>query len=411
MLTPEELGALPNSVVSIYQELEDFIIKDIARRINKAGKITDTAKWQLERATEFGMAKETLEKKIAEILNKSQKEIEKLFTEAATLSTERDAVLYEQAKLTPLHLSTSEELKAFVDAAIVQTKGELRNITRSLGFVSKGANGKLINKQLTKFYQDILDFTQFQIASGVADYQTSIRNAIKQISQSGVRVINYESGWVNRLDVAVRRASLTGVNQMNGNMTNFSIKELGAEYVEVTAHAGARVGGNTPYSDHSKWQGKVYRLKGSEPGYPNFAESTGYGLDGSGLLGWNCRHSFYPFFPGISERAYTDKELENIEPKPFSYKGREYTYYEATQRQRLIERNIRATKRELIGYDAVGDKEAFTQASIKLQQQKKEYNDFSKAAGIRKKNDRQQVIGFDKSKAQKAVWANKKKVR
>lgn len=408
MLTPEELGALPNSVIEIYQELEDFIIKDIARRINKAGKITDTAKWQLERATEFGMAKETIEKKIAEILNKSQKEIEKLFTEAATLSTERDAVLYEQAKLTPLHISTSEELKAYLDAAIVQTKGELRNITQSLGFVSKGANGKLINKQLTKFYQDILDFTQFQIASGVADYQTSIRNAIKQIAQSGARVINYESGWVNRLDVAVRRAALTGVNQMNGNMTNFSIKELGAKYVEVTAHAGARVGGNTPYSDHSKWQGKVYKLKGSEPGYPNFSESTGYGLDGSGLMGWNCRHSFYPFFPGISERAYTDKELENIEPKLFSYKGREYTYYEATQRQRLIERNIRATKRELIGYDAVGDKEAFTQASIKLQQQKKEYNDFSKAAGIRKKKERQQVLGYNKSKAQKAVWANKK---
>lgn len=122
----------------------------------------------------------------------------------------------------------------------------------------------------------------------------------------------------------------------------------------------------------------------------------------------NCRHSFYPFFPGISERAYTDKELENIEPKPFSYKGREYTYYEATQRQRLIERNIRATKRELIGYDAVGDTEAFTQASIKLQQQKKEYNYFSKAAGIRKKKERQQVIGYDKSKAQKAVWAKKK---
>lgn len=401
-LQPYQLSEIPQNIVNIYQELEDWIIEDISRRIAKAGTFTDTAKWQIERAREFGMAEETLKKKIKETLKLSDKAINKLFKEAMLTSIEQDNVLYEQAKLTPMHYNQSEELKEYLKAAVKQTKGEFKNISKTLGFVTTGLSN-IKNQTLTKTYINVMDFVQMQVSSGVADYNTAIRNAVKKLCQSGVRVISYETGWHNRVDVAVRRATLTGVNQMAMQQTKFMHDEIvdkDNQYVEVTAHSGAR-------PDHAKWQGKVYKVVGSSKGYPNLEKATGYGT-GEGLGGWNCTHSFFPFIPNVSVRTYTKEQLDNIDPPPFKYKGKTYTHYEATQVQRKMETNIRATKREIIGYNAAGDKEAFTTASIKLQQQKKAYKEFSNVAGIRQKKERHQVYQYGKSISQKSVWASKK---
>ncbi len=161
--------------------------------------------------------------------------------------------------------------------------------------------------------------------------------------------------------------------------------------------------------DHQVWQGKVYKLTGSEPGYPNLAEATGYGT-GAGLKGWNCRHDFYPFIPGISERAYTDEELNNIDPPPFEYEGKTYDAYEASQMQRRMETEMRKTKRELIGFENAGLDDDYTATAIKLRRQKEYYKDFSGKAGLPLQNERTQVLGFGRKEAQKAVWAEKKSV-
>lgn len=404
MLTPHQLQKLPKNIVDLYQQLEDFIIADFSRRVAKAGTITDTAKWQMERAEEFGMAEQTLKKKIAETLNISKKEIDDLFKESAIKSIDSDDTLYEQAKLTPIHLEESPQLKEYLVTATEQTKGELRNITQSLGFCVRGANGKVRNKRLTNYYQDALDLAQFQVSSGVLNYNTAIRNAVRSISESGVQYINYESGWRNRVDVAVRRATLTGANQMSQKMTDHMMNELipnkDKQYVEVSAHSGAR-------PSHAKWQGKVYKVYGSDSEYDNLYSATGLG-SGDGLLGWNCRHSYAPFIPGVSVPTYTKEQLKNIDPKPIGYKGRTYTHYEATQYQRQIETAMRQTKRELIGYKEAGLKDDFTAASIKLQRQRQEYREFSKVAKLKTKNERTQVLGYDKSISQKAVWSNRK---
>ena len=402
-LKPYQLSKIPDNIVNIYRDLEDFIIEDISRRIAKAGTITDTAKWQIERAKEFGMAQETLKKKIKETLKLSDKEIDKLFKDSAIKSIEQDNVLYEQAGLTPMHYEESEVLRNYLIGAIKQTKGEFKNISGTLGFCVKGVNGKVLNKSLTKTYINTMDFVQMQVSSGVCDYQTAVRNAVKKLAQSGVRTIDYSTGWHNRVDVAVRRATLTGVNQMSRQMTDYMHDEMiprNEQYVETTAHSGAR-------PSHTQWQGQVFKVVGSTKEYKNLADVTGLGRV-DGLLGANCRHSYFPFIPDVSVRTYTKEQLKNIDPEPFEYNGRTYTYYEATQQQRKMETNIRATKREIIGYNAAGDKEAFTNASIKLQQQKKAYKEFSNAAGIRQKKERTQVLEFGKSISQMSVWASKK---
>lgn len=398
-LTPEELKSIPEEFVKLYQELEDFIISDISRRIAKVGSLTDSAKLQVIRANEIGISMDLIKEKLEEILKISDEKLEEIFKNAGLYSMSKENALYSAAGLGEISVLENTALKNIMYAAIKQTSGELYNLTQSLGFAQK-VNGKIVYKPIAKYYHDAMDLAVMQIKSGATDYNTAIRQAVNKLCESGIRYVDYESGVVNRIDTAVRRAVLTGSNQMTQKMTIKGMEEAGNDFVETTAHIGAR-------PSHADWQGRVFCYSGKSREYPPFVESTGYGT-GAGLGGWGCRHSFYSFVPGISVRAYTDEMLANIDPPPFKYNGKEYTYYEATQHQRYIERKIRKTKTQLIGYNAAGLDKDFQNASIKLKQQEKYYKEFSRAANIPMEKDRLQTNGFNRSMAQKAVWANKK---
>lgn len=398
-LTPEELKGIPEEFVKLFQELEDFIISDISRRIAKVGSLTDSAKMQAIRANEIGISMDLIKEKLEEILKISDEKLEEIFKNAGIYSMSKENAVYSAAGLGEVSVLENVALKNIMYAAIKQTSGELYNLTQSLGFAQK-VNGKIVYKPIAKYYHDAMDLAVMQIKSGVTDYNTAIRQAVNKLCESGIRYVDYESGVVNRIDTAVRRAVLTGSNQMTQKMTIKGMEEVGNDFVETTAHIGAR-------PSHADWQGRVFCYSGKSREYPSFVESTGYGT-GAGLGGWNCRHSFYPFVPGISVRAYTDEKLANIDPPPFKYNGKEYTYYEATQHQRYIERNIRKTKTQLIGYNAAGLDKDFQNDSIRLKQQEKYYKEFSKVANIPVEKDRLQLYGFDRSIAQKAVWVNKK---
>ena len=391
MLTPDELKVVPDNIVKIYQDLEDDIISDIARRLQKAGEITDTADWQM------GNDLDEIKSKIAKTNKMSKDEVDKLFINATDRSMYYENIAYEKVGKKTLSLYDSPTMMKFVEANAKKTHGELKNLTKSLGF--KSGNGF---KSVAKAYQDTLNYAQFQVASGAFSYQDAVRNAVRTLTESGLRVVDYESGVSNMLDVAVRRATLTGINQTVAEMTLMQMKESDSEFVEVTAHMGAR-------PDHQTWQGKVYHVGGDKDGYPDFEESTGYGT-GAGLCGWNCRHSFFVFFPGISVRNYTDEQLKNIDPPPIEYDGKTYTYYEATQKQRQIECMIRKTKRELVALDSAGLKSDFTAKSVRLRKQKDLYVDFSKTAKLKTRNERHQVYGFNKSVGSKSSWENRKNV-
>lgn len=397
-LTPEQLEVIPIRLINLYQELEDFILKDFTRRLAKTGEITDTAKWQAIRGNEIGLSIENIKKEIKRVTKLTNKEIEELFYNAGLQSLAHDNKIYSKAGLKELNLKDNPFIEEYIKASIIQTKGELINFTQSMGFADT-IRGKVVYKPIAKYYHDALDFAQLQISNGVTDYNTAVKTAIKKLSQSGLRYVDFESGWSNRIDIAVKRATLTGANQLAQKITISGMEELGCEYVETTAHAGAR-------PSHAQWQGQVFCFKGKDRKYPSLEEATGYGT-GEGLCGWNCRHSFNPFFPDISVPAYSKEQLENIDNLPFEFRGKEYTHYEATQYQRRIETSIRQSKRELMMFKEAGLNDEFTNVSIKMQRQKALYKEFSKKAGLPVQNERHQVLGFDRSISQKAVWASK----
>lgn len=407
MLYPSDFDNIPQPFDELYQELETFILQDVSRRIKKAGEISSTAKYQLETANLLNM--KNVESKIAEILKLSKDKVDKLFPQIANMSIEQENEIYKKAGLDTVQLKDSKTLQKYLSTAIETTKGDLENITRTLGF-AEVQNGKVVYSDLTKFYRKELSLANMQISTGAIDYNTAIRQAVKKISESGVRQINYESGRSNEVYAAARRAVLTSTSQMSQEITNHNIQKLvpneSDRYVEVSAHANARLGNGV--GNHQAWQGRCYRVVGSEKDYPNLVESTGLGM-AIGLLGIACRHSYMPFFPGISKRNYTEEELKNINTPDFEYEGKKYNGYEATQHQREIERNIRQLKRELICYKETGLEEDFKIASSKLNAMNREYKKFSQASGIRPKNERTQQEGFNRSISKQATNAAKQR--
>lgn len=394
MLTPEYLAGLSDDIVLLYDELQNSIIEDMARRIVKTGQMTDTAKWQAEMLQNSGMLYDDIVNEIASTTKFSTEEVKRLFTEAQVRTMNFDNEIYEEAGLKPLEKMSPAALKVFY-AGIRKTNGLVKNLTKTTA------------NQAQQTYINACTLAESQVESGAFGYQQAIRNAVKTASTSGAYV-RYPTGHKDRVDVAVRRAVLTGVGQTTGEISEENAIAMGCDLMEITAHAGAR-------PSHAAWQGKLVSLSGKK-GYLG-KRDIGYGT-GPGFKGWNCRHDWYPFFEGISHRAYSNQRLKELSEKKVVYNDEEIGYYEATQKQREMERQIRATRRELNGYTAAmeeADKSVkaeiqkdFDKTAIKLKRQEAAYKDFSYKTGLGPDPFRLQTTGFGKSISQKAVWANRK---
>ena len=399
-LTPEQLAEASARLDGLTQKLEKTVLDDICRRIAKAGAVTDSAEWQMLRLKEMGYANDVIEQAVADYTKKSAAEVQELFHEAAQVSDVFYSEMYTQSGKPFVPVEDNPYMQQLISSVVEQTQNELVNLTRSMGFAVRQPDGSTTFKPAAKAYQSALDLAQMQVATGTFDYTTAIRNSVKALADGGLQFVDYASGHRNRADVAARRAILTGLSQMTGKVAARNAEELETDIVEVTAHAGAR-------PDHAEWQGRRYSLSGKSKEYRSLEEATGYGT-GDGLKGWNCRHDFYPVIPGISPPAYTEEQLANIDPPSIEYNGKTLTYYECTQKQRVMETAMRKTKREIIAAKASGDDDMFTAKSIRLRRQKEEYAKFSDKAGLLTQNERTQVYGFDKSISAKAAWAVRK---
>ena len=212
--------------------------------------------------------------------------------------------------------------------------------------------------------------------------------AVKKLAADGLDVVDYASGHRDKIDVAMRRAVITGVAQTANTLQMTRADEMGSDLVEVSAHVGARNKGTGP-ENHQSWQGKIYSRSGKHPKYPDFVKSTGYGT-GEGLGGWNCRHSFYPFFEGISEKLYSRKELNEYARKKVTYQGKEIDFYTATQYQREIERKIRLWKRQEAALKAAGLDA--TQETAKVKQWQQTMREFIAETELDRQSVREQII-------------------
>lgn len=398
-LTPSQLDKLPDSMIQLMSELQDEIISDICRRIRKTNLLTPTAEWQLVKANQLTLSSREVKRRIAAKLKISEKAVKELYTDAVKTAIREDEKIYKFAiadgvlagdyreKLT--NYTRSAAFSNALKKGLKNTGGLMRNLTNSAAAAA--------NKQLS----DALDLAYLEVASGAFTPQEAQFKAVKKLGADGIKCVNYKSGRTDQLDVAVRRAIVTGIGKTCGDLQLGLAAEMDCQLVEVSSHLGAR-------PSHAEWQGQIYSLVKGHPKYPYFYDATGYGT-GDGLCGWNCRHSFFPYFEGISKPA-NEPEFSRAENAQV---------YRDTQKQRAYERAIRKSKRELAALDGARSAEndpaakarydsEFVRKSAVLKQREAALAEHLKVTGLLPDNSRVRVDGFGKSVSQKAVHAAKR---
>lgn len=383
MFTPTEIEALPSAMEQLYRSLQLNIMSDLTERLKANGEeIISAADWQINRLYELGVSKDEIDSLIQSTLNVSDAEIDRIYDEVVKSGYARNEELYKGKGKEYIPYAENKQLQQLVKAVKNQTKSEYRNITGSLGFAVRNADNTLSFTPLADFYQRTLDNGLMQIASGAVDYNTVLKRAVKAMTDSGLRTVDYASGWSNRVDVAVRRALMTGFNQVVAKVNEDNAEQLGTEYFEVSYHRGAR-------PTHQVWQGRVYSKKELE---------TVCGLGTvTGLCGANCYHSYSPFMKGIDTPTYSEEELDHMneeENTPKEYNGKEYTAYEAQQRQRRLETAMRADRQKIELLTQGGaDDDTITGAKVRYFQRQDEYVKFSKAMNLPQQWERITVDG------------------
>lgn len=368
---------LSRSIENKYLNLEMRIMEDIVRRIKQYGKITSTADWQINRLVALGNSSEDIEKMLKETLDASYPEMFELYDKVIDWEYVRNKDIYEQINAKFIPYEENEQLQQLTDALRRQTQEELENITRSLGFYLDYGNGNRVLTPLAQVYHGYLDNAVMDIAIGAFDYNSTLRRVVTQLTNSGLRTIDYASGRSYRVNVAARMAVMTAVSQITGKISEYNAQKLGTEYFEVEWHAGAR-------PTHAVWQGRVWSKE-------QLYSVCGLGTV-TGLLGANCYHTYYPFFPGISERNWSDewldaKNREESEPKEFN--GKRYTLYEAKQRQRHMETAMRAQREKVKLLQAGGaDKDEVILHKAKYQGQINEYSRFCRKMSLTEERER-----------------------
>ena len=399
MLTPQYYLDCTDELIVLYAKLNDRITRDIARRIVKAGYLTEGAKQQVLIEKEAGRLYDDIISDIAKYTKTSETTVKSIFEDAGITSKNFDDDIFKAAGKNPTPLTSSPAMMQILAGGIKKTNGLVENLTKTTALTSQNA------------FINACTIAEMEISTGAFDYNTAIKHAVDDAISDGA-MVEYASGARMSLEAAIRRAVMTGVSQTTGEISLANAKELGTNLMEITAHGGAR-------PEHAAWQGKIVCIEGRKRGYLTLKD-IGYG-EATGFKGVNCRHDWYPFVEGISTRAYTDKQLTEYQDKTVTVNGKEMPQYQAEQKQRAMERQIREDRRLLAGYDeaiqnADNDelreslKSEFDTISVKLKNHEAKYKAFSKETGLATQTARLQTKGFGKSVSQKAVHSAKRTI-
>lgn len=370
--------------------MEQEVIADIARRVKKTGRYTETAELMAKSMVEQGYsaakiqadvmkflrADKEYQKAVAENTKAYKQEIQdiidetvkaakeagnKLVAEAGSMAWNNDLSMWEEHGV---DLTEPNDMTQLLEAFKKQTNGQLKNITKTTGF----RNTVLGTTGVMQAYQREMDLATLKVATGTFSYDEAVNECVKRLAQSGLRSIDYANGRTYQLDTAARMCVRTGMSQLSGKITEMNLKNTGQDLVRTSQHMGSR-------PEHAPWQNKVFSYSGTSKKYPDFFLETGYGTV-EGLKGANCTHDFYPYWEG-------DYIPPDVEPNE--------EYYNNTQKQRAMERGIRATKREIEAQKAIGGDT--TELRAKLKKQTADYYAFSDKVGIRPKDNRLKVVG------------------
>lgn len=404
MLRPDYFYGKTDKLVEMYQDLENWIISDIAARLIKSGELSGTADRELWKLQQMGLHNTEIVKRISEMSGKSRNEVRRLLRDSVMTSFSDDKEVLTQISASDIISPLKNNMAILaMNAELIKTFGELDNLTKTT-----------IN-QTQKDLLNMLNEVDYRVASGMQSYSSAVCEILDRYAESGV-MVEYPTGTKRSLEAAVRCCIVTSMNQTAAQVTNIYIAQNKIEYVLVSAHPGARYDKKNPtgISSHDHWQGKAYKIIGSEPGFPNLLESTGYTIDPKtgtgtvvnllGLHGYNCRHSHGPWRKDMVNKYLDENGNVNINA------DESQKLYDLQQKQRFLEREIRKTKREIMTkkqeLDMIAETDVkeilqpqYDKLAYKLRMQNKRLQSFCKNNDLQLQGDRTKVSGFSKKQS------------
>ena len=399
MLEPRYLQQIADRAENIASQLHEYIVRQIVDRMMiRIGRgdsylLTSSDRWRIEVLQDSGYLLEDITAELAKYTRRQEKEIKAAMEEAGVKALEYDDKIYQAAGLSPMPLTQSPALIRLMERNYRATLGEWNNYTRSTAQTAQ------------RLFLNECDLAYNKVMSGAVAYNQAVREAVEAVVSGGVYV-DYPTGHRDTIETATARAVRTGIAQAAGDISIKRMEEMDWDIILVSAHIGARTGdgGQNP-GNHLWWQGQFYSRTGRDKRFPDFYKSTGYGT-GEGLCGWNCRHSFGSG-DGVNNPYKDIQTADNVRMEKLE------------QRQRLLERRVRKTKREVMGLQEAVEKCQDEAAKFELQQtldrksyllsrQNKAYNDFCEQNGLRKQTERLQIARWQREQAAKARGAAKR---
>lgn len=382
MLSEERMQELAEQFEERFSRVCLRILQDIGETLKETGDLTPSQAKKLQQMFTYGADVQDMTKQLARAAGTSMEDIQKLYEQVAKEEQDWSKPFYDAKGVTQIPFAENELLQNIVKAAAAMTKGELRNMSRTTTVGIKTKNGF---QPLGSFYKKTVDEAISAVATGTMDYNSTVRQAIKDMGSSGLRV-QYESGYTRRLDSAIRQNIIDGVSYIAQETSRQAGEEFGADGVELSAHSPCA-------PDHLPYQGKQYSLKEYDELQASLKRPIGE---------WNCRHFPYPVLLGISRPANSRAELAEMERESnriIEIDGKEYTRYECTQMQRKLETKLRYAREEKAIYQAAGQPDLVREAREKIRILGNKYKEVSEKAGLPTRAERMRIYSktVDKS--------------
>ena len=383
----KRLNAVLERFYNRFSKYNTKVLKKLGEVIKQFDGLTPSEAHKLAQELKYSTEIDQLLNELSRLSGKSLQELNEVLDKVAKENVGFAEAYYEVKGREFVPYDDNLQLKRYVETIKKETGETFKNLskTTNIGFTFKDNNDKTIFKPMKKVYRDLIDEAVYNVTSGVENYQNGMRNVIKQLADSGVKVheetATYPSGYNRRIDSSVWQNVLEGIRQVNIGVQERVGEELGADGVEISAHSPCA-------EDHLFINGRQFSKKEFEKINSNLERPVGM---------YNCRHFVFSIILGVSRPSFTNKQLQQFEKdshRIVKYEGKEYTAYECTQIQRRLETEIRKQKDRQIIARSSGDKDEIANAQRKISQLTSKYKDFSQKAGLDTYKNRLVVSGY-----------------
>lgn len=388
MINEELQEKLLNVFDKRFQDYNTKVLEELGNVIKQFKDLTPSQAYSLAQQLKYNTTVKEMLDELSKITGLSIKDLKKILEKVAKENLGFADVYYKARDLkTPIY-EDNKALQRLVKSIYRTSSNELKNISKTTGFKLLDDYGNDLLLDIDKTYKEVIDRCVVAISQGKESYNQMMRDTLKQLARSGVRQIEFESGYSRRLDTSIRMNVLDSIRMVSNESQFIFGNEFKSDGVEISVH-------QNPAQDHKEVQGRQFSNK-EFANFQNDKRAVDYtgkvfepefeGHDRRSISEYNCYHYIFSIILGVSKPLFSEEQLKKINEgneKGFEFEGKHYTMYEGTQLQRRIETAIRRNKDTQILAKSADDKELALQSQIKITQLTTKYKQLCKVSGLR----------------------------